>query len=899
MENNKSIRPYAQGLADEFCMKLVSCNSTGTYSNNNDRAIAMHIDTPQLNNAMLHQGISTMSPYTGTLDNPYLLQTNTNKQWRDSEFIPIKIWKNIEDSTELDKYSSIILYGRKVGENFVIAINHKNTQYSTGLTYGKLAIKFFRAYTENKATREYKNGKLIFLNNITRSYNKDGRSITYNYEIKVDENDHLLMRENFGEWKQITWVKFIQIILNQSHYDALATLSSLVGLNFENFIKLTSHKYTADTMGKKGARNEILEIIKTIENSKIISPYWLKYSVPILGYAGQTISALAIYSDGNDEFCVPATVSDGSLAIGECKPTAYFYNRHLIDEYPDAIIILCQDARMAHKLQERLESIKTYNPSEYIIISHLGTDLSVLDWNDLRYRTVIFLPAPTLESIARAKSYATYLKDIGAEFRVATKFLLPFHKNLISTDEYATLGDAEKQFLENSLCVDDLEQPLRDMQSIINDAIPIKKHEELWVNLGIFKDTTPDCRDGDSHKLSVSRSIKIDPALLPPRAMSMKDVTINHILRPHSLVTLIGVKGAGKTQFSYLLVKGGLNHKSTVPIFNNPANIAIGNICMVDKETPLDELKENLIQHGLDCEVGKRLFVLHPEWDSLPDFAKNFTLNDPAFLEGLAIYARQKGCSVICLDNLASLMGDKVNYASKAQELLDWCEQLLAEGICIVLLIHKSDEVSDKNKDKTCGSQNFKKSARTIINLFGKDEIIFGKLGTQLVQEFAEKDGLTVGMNFADSKPAPILDNKTIWLNLPLGADEWKALCLTGFNGEEIQPERISENDAAGCSMPDVPQVPASQVIDVHAVPNNLAFGQMGLSPNAQKVLDALQELGGKAAIGELTDNLAGQPGLKEDSIRDRLKDLIRLGLVETHGTGKGTYYQIVEPTIH
>lgn len=59
-------------------------------------------------------------------------------------------------------------------------------------------------------------------------------------------------------------------------------------------------------------------------------------------------------------------------------------------------------------------------------------------------------------------------------------------------------------------------------------------------------------------------------------------------------------------------------------------------------------------------------------------------------------------------------------------------------------------------------------------------------LGTPAVREAAKQDGLTVGIRCNASKPAPVLEKKTFWLHLPLGASNWQFLAATSAQSDEI-----------------------------------------------------------------------------------------------------------------
>lgn len=209
-------------------------------------------------------------------------------------------------------------------------------------------------------------------------------------------------------------------------------------------------------------------------------------------------------------------------------------------------------------------------------------------------------------------------------------------------------------------------------------------------------------------------------------------------------------------------------------------------------------------------------------------------------------------------------MGDAVHQGKFAQDVLTWVEQLQAEGVCVVLVHHKSEFDAASQTDKARGSQIFTIRARTVMSLRGRSEILAHSLGTPDVQKIATQDGLVVGIYYGACKAAPVLERKTFWLHLPLTSPHWNFLAATGAGRKEI--EHSLERDTEAQAIP-------STVIE--------------LSPDEHVLMEILR--GGNAK----RDTLQQVCGFGEDNTRDLLKDLIIKGMVFKEGPGKVTYYRL------
>lgn len=662
-------------------------------------------------------------------------------------------------------------------------------------------------------------------------------------------------------------VELAQLILvNQSRLDAVATLASLVHLNINNFYFFSSQSHSTGANASSCWHN-IPEVI-TLPDKKIpVTTYTDR--IPVMGHSGQVIGGFVQYRAGEHLLCLPATPVDGVLSIGKCTPTALFLNQDEMDRNRSAIIIFCADIRTAIALDKVLKECRR-DTGDFVVTGHLGTNLSVLPWNYLHGHPVVFVPAPSTESFASAKAYREYILGAYAErFSVASHLLLhtaPSCDLQSMADELDNVAEAE--LLRMAVHIDNIERPSVFLRNLVNNARGYEEFVQWGQHIGIFK-LDKSMHTSTAHP--VSELPPANPAMIPPTAFELADVTLYHSFRPGNLAILLGAKGAGKTQCALSACHALLAGNIPWPFFAGCLD-DVGNIAYVDAETPYDEVCANLKQHHLDMEKGKRFFGLSKFAPELPEFCNSFSLTDQSFREGLRRYLLEHQCRFVFLDNLTALMGDSVHQGKFAQDVLAWVEELQKSGLCVVLVHHKSEfESGSLNSDKARGSQIFAIRARTIIALLSSNEILKNDLGTPAVQEAAKQDGLTVGLRYNASKPAPVLEKKTFWLHLPLGASNWQFLAATGAQGDEI-------------TIPDI------GVTEVEIAPESpLRAFNVGyeLSPDERNLLEVLQK--GNAKREAIQQKL----GFGEDKTRALLNSLIERGTVTKEGQGKATYYTL------
>lgn len=700
----------------------------------------------------------------------------------------IEKWHPIKMKTEkgipLDpKFSAI---------SFIKVFGTANATNITGQDDELLLIAFFEALLEHEASVQYQK-------------NTDS---TVAKLFKIDESQFPVSGVNLRVWgnissnRQLTWntnlighanagtswTSLLQTIFNLPRLDALATLAQLLGMSFKNLHQLSCDTHSAELHGTWRFDDGVPNLLQLRGFPNGLGCAKLMGTTHIYGNANQVIGAFLRYQlDGND-FCLPATVGRGELCVGKYKPTAHFFNQHLMDKHQFAPVIFFQDMRAALALDRMLNTITGYSPDMAIVTAHLGNDLSVLPWNYFHAHDVMLVPAPNLASMATVKNYRDFLGTNGAHaksFHVYPGFLLHtlLSGGLKETEE--NLSETEAELQDRALMLDEVDNPLSLTEQIIKNAITYEGFIEWGQSLGIFKKPQ---EAGSEPVVAQSDALPpINPELTPATAFTLGDVTLYHTIRPGSIVMILGAKSAGKTQVALAACRSLIKGNVMWPLFMG-RSIHAGNVAYIDAETPHDEYLANLKQHDLACEIDKHFWGISRFASDLPGFCENFSLTDKIFREGLRNYLLTRQCRYVFLDNLTALMGDGVHQGKAAQDVLAWVENLQKYGMCVIFIHHKAESVQGiALDDKARGSQLFYIRSRTVIGLLSKNEIRDSDIGTNTVKASALQDGLTVGLRYQECKPAPILKDKTFWLHLPLGASAWNFLAATGADGKEIE----------------------------------------------------------------------------------------------------------------
>lgn len=749
-------------------------------------------------------------------------------------------------------------------EKFCTSIGISNIIYIYGMDDQSILISIFESLLEQEALSQILTNKNIRLASFICLSER-------NFKVIADLNNDGIL-----EWKIIgipekgtTWIDLISVILDCSRLDAIASLGNILEMKYEYLTQFSSdaNRYKSHPQPCDNENIPTTLQLRRISTDLVVAVR--KKLTYIYNYARQKIGAIAMYQQEDKIYCLPATVYNGELCMGKYKPTAYLLNQHLMDKNPKATILLCQDMRTALAIQKLFDEVRNYDPSGIIVTAHLGTDLSILPWNYLHGHNVVFIPAPTKACMALVKSYRDHITGTQAtSFQVYPGFLLHSLPGCDLKKDVEGVTEAEAELLRNSVVLDEVECPLSLARQLVANSVSYQDYQEWGQNLGIFKKPKEMVAQSAANKSPALPPI--DPALTPAPAHDLADVNLHHIMRPGSIVMILGKKGTGKTQLAFSCC-GSLRKQSSLWSLFPTRSGGVGNVAYVDAETPYDEFQENLKQHGLDNDAG---FVSFDKFaPDLPEFCSNFSLRDENFREGLYDYLRKNKCLYVFLDNLTALMGDGVHQSGAAQEVLDWIERLQKAKICVVLVHHKSETDHDIHSSKARGSQLFTTRARAIIELMGKSEIQYKNLGPDDVQKSLLRDGLTVGISFNVCKPAPALERKTFWAYLALGEAEWEFLGATGADGKEID-FHIAK--------------PALEEKRLPAVTDDALLSvEHNLSPNERKVLEVLRS--GSASRSEIQE----KTGFSEERTREILKSLITSGKAMRKGKGKSTYYAL------
>ncbi|MBQ3060438.1 MAG: AAA family ATPase [Desulfovibrio sp.] len=675
------------------------------------------------------------------------------------------------------------------------------------------------------------------------------------------------------------FVAYFVALFSLSRRDAECRLADYLGLKIENLFQMSSTPHAAET-----------HIFSPIENF----PTYLRLDgypnaqairfrkMDILGNSGQVIGAVLWCNLGNGLDCLlPATVGKGELCIGKYKPTAFWLNQDQLNKFPDAPVILFQDARTAMKLLEELHGCQRYTDGKVIITAHLGSDLSVLRWGYLYRHHVIFVPAPRLSGMMMAKDYERYAVGAGARtFTVYPGVVL--HDRLACNlyDYLEALPEGEKALLEKAVIIDDIERPIRFCEEIIKRALPYDTYAEWGQELGFFKKDIDTARSINTKSKDAFAYFTLENCTKQEMPINIKDITLYHILPQTSSIVLHGLKDSGKSMVVLAAVKHLLENGEKVLVF--------------DTETLPAVLENRLYKMGLDLYVQSgTLRIVQKTVQGC-----NFDFLDDSMHEQIFKATSQDGITYVVFDNLTSGISNGCMYAASMMAKFHSLEENLHKhNIATIVVTHSKDNSKACTSSAVMrGSQEGSVRAHTELIVIDHRHIVGKKLGPEHVQKVAaQQEGLTLGVILKACKAAPILTGKTFWLHLPLVSSDWQLIAVTNPDGEEIPLENKQIPVAEGDEQGSTEEAKGMEV----AYEEGLAESHSGteviphnLSPDKRKILHVMREDGGSITREGVEKAL----GCKKDKALNELNQLKELGLVQRDGNSKGAYYTLTSP---
>ncbi len=747
-----------------------------------------------------------------------------------------------------------------------------------GLDDAQFKTAFFEALLEREASCQFSsdsNANLRAILNIKESRGHDRITVSG----KLGPNNELRWALNLRT-TGTTWTRLLCMIFNLSRMDALATLASILGMNFDNLFRLSSDKHSHELNGESCPSEDVpasLHLSGLPAGSACAELMEKKY---IYGNAGQIIGAILRYSLNGNDFCLPATVGREVLCMGKYKPTAHFLSQHLMDKHPSAQVIFFQDMRTALAFERMLGETRGYDPETFIVTAHLGTDLSVLPWNYFHGHEVVFIPAPTKECMAMVKLYKEYIT--GAQsmgFRVYPGFLLHSQPSGDLTSHVEDSTDAEVELLRGAVWLDTVERPAWLMEQVAQKGISYDEFLAWGQKLGIFKAPKEQSNCGVVPSLDSLSLFQPHSGPASPQVTSLNSVTTRQIFVPGGITLLHGLKDSGKSITSLAAAKAIITGERLFNVISSGEEF--DNILYIDSETPQDLLTTRLAQFSLIEELNKHLFLLskfdHKATDSV------FSISNQAFRDHVEKILHKQNCRYLVLDNLTSLMDDGSLYqATAVSQLFNWLERLTKQGFSIVLVNHTREDASAGTAAaKARGSQEFSIRAHTEIVLVRSTEIQEKALGTETVQHAAAQDGLTVGICFKVCKAACILQKKTFWLHMPLGASEWEFLAATGADGKEIE-------FAQSCAKPETDLTVKDQPFRDELESGDVA--PLDQLSSDKKVVYSMAQTAGSVKTADIIKKL----GCSTRKARNITKSLEERGLLEPNGdSGSQQGYRI------
>lgn len=570
-------------------------------------------------------------------------------------------------------------------ETLVKAIGQKNTSFINGLDDVFLIHDIFVSLIEDEASRQFQAGRQP-ISKLTALY-EDGQLVC---QVYCDFRGKV---SGTVRGQQVTsWVDAIRIAFNVPVRTATLILGRMLGLNCENLTKSTSRQHSAE-LAAIGRVDVDIATSFTFGKGEVVR---LKHRADIFGHAGQLIGAFILYEGEVSSFCLLTSVARGRLALGESLPSAHWLFEHNFDRYPKASVVMFLDARCAIKGEEILQGYRYYNPSEFFLTSHLGTDLKILPWDYFWGRDVVIVPGPTKYSLASVGAYCKFLEGSGARsIRIHCGCIV--HERLAAENiDELTLSAEEQALLRQIVCLDDFESPIRGIESILENAISFDEYITWGKNLGVFKISHQDktifssCDVANTQSTTLTELLNTSPA-------AKSNLSLEAVFG--AMTMLYGVSNIGKSR---VLAKMALSLASGEDFLGLDA-MQSNHICYINAEYGPEGALNDLRLAGAEC---------------LPEACSNIEVFDipqdkPVVASILECVKRHKS-DFLVFDTPQAIFTKMAS--GQTRELVELFHALKDIGCRIIFSHH-----TGKDESTHLGSQNLINLTSTVIKIEQND----------------------------------------------------------------------------------------------------------------------------------------------------------------------------------
>ncbi|MBD5416531.1 MAG: AAA family ATPase [Desulfovibrio sp.] len=511
----------------------------------------------------------------------------------------------------------------------------------------------------------------------------------------------------------------------------------------------------------------------SLNDEQFIYEFVLQYSA----CDGDFQSGEAFYfsADGNHYFpiniCFVAPDNGMPKFIKEIMPgykydTSLLLNSNLITTYDHKKVIVFFDKIVAHKLISLINTLP-FVPSTY----NFYTSSPKFDISYLKYRDVIIVPLPQIESYLNALELGKLLDINGSNVFISIRTIYPFDKITISP----SIFNKElfiKNVVEQSISLKEIDWPkfLGESEFLFRP----RQYENWLIQMNIINNKI------ESNICNIHISSITDFTNFVPHDYC--NIILDNILSPKTTTFCYGESTSGKSIWCLSLA---LALVSGMDIFDFSV-VTKKKVLYIDYETNPDIFISNidkLIQaYGLDKALINDNFKF-----SLKKLDPNVSYiwngqQSTQFFDSLKNTIKQQGINIIIIDTLTKAAPKCINSPSSAISFMDFIDKASTELNTSFLIIHHSNIDGDMD-----GSSVFLKNATNVFKVM-KDK------RPQIYE------GVNLKISYPKVKMAPQLDctESSFFLRLAKTPDEFyrwernvKDSNIINISGDSIVEESI------------------------------------------------------------------------------------------------------------
>lgn len=394
------------------------------------------------------------------------------------------------------------------------------------------------------------------------------------------------------------------------------------------------------------------------------------------------------------------------LIPGRLPPAYFLLWEHLLEEFPESTVFLCDDPLVAEDMGRMIQDSKRFALGTYIATASGGGygTLAHADLRGLCDKDVVYVCSPDRESYAAV--FECYKKCLESEVRSFKVLLAPVLRFPLKSEhgDIGSLSDPwERQSLKSTLVLSDHESIL--LKRMQEQAVSFDEFTAWAIEVGLFSgvDTSiPASRMAIPYESPTEQEIK---------SVKHDKISVDVFASPKQIGAIIADTHAGKTQAAIGIA---VARSASVPFWGFEA-VPQSRVLYIDAETENAPFKVSIARQvsALDADseaVEKNLSYCCLREKGSP---QDWDLSAPDFQQRMENEIKASQARLVVFDNLMNLTpkSGKIDEATW-NKIWQWMRAMEQKYGVAFLVIHHT------NVDgASAGTKNIERQCSNIVSL--------------------------------------------------------------------------------------------------------------------------------------------------------------------------------------